>query len=510
MRAGRIYGEDAGMKPGKLTDPGLLSLPLFLAIGLVGCVVAIAVANHFRHAGDLIAFAFVLVAPVAAVMGVFAARTAIRGWSPLWRRLKWWHGLWLVMFVSGLVFRIRDVQDINQDPADAAALFRIALEALLAFVLMTRLALRRGPSWLSSLFQGLTAALAVYSLACVVSSLWSVFPTWTLYKSCEYLVDVALLATIVATVNSTEEYRTFFNWTWTIYGALLVWVWVGAVIWPQAAWEPPLGRTMGSLGVQLSGVLPAVSANDVGTFAAFLGALAFSRLMPIVGRRTDRAWYSLIVLFSLVTMVLSQTRSAIGGFAVGVVLVLFFSGRALKGVMLGLVGAAGALATGAGSVFFEYLKRGQSAEEMETLTKRVDWWAFAWQQFLQQPFTGLGAYAAGRFAVLAKLGSTETSSLHSDYIEMIVGTGFWGLIPMLIALLGTWWLLIRYVRRFPVSSIERQLAVDALAVLGVLTFRTIFMTYITWHPAIPFFVVLGYAEFLRRRSKNATVGLRAP
>ena len=75
---------------------------------------------------------------------------------------------------------------------------------------------------------------------------------------------------------------------------------------------------------------------------------------------------------------------------------------------------------------------------------------------------------------------------------------------MLVAVVGTWWLLIQCVRTFPASSTERQLAVDALAILGVLTFRTIFMTYLTWHPPLHFFVLLGYAEFLRRRYRGVT------
>ncbi len=99
---------------------------------------------------------------------------------------------------------------------------------------------------------------------------------------------------------------------------------------------------------------------------------------------------------------------------------------------------------------------------------------------------------------------TVTSTLHSDYLEIIVGTGIWGLIPALAALLGTWWFLVRYLQRSSEATLERQLAYEAVAVLGLLTFRSVFMTMLTWHPPLDFLVVLGTAEFLRRREVRET------
>ena len=89
--------------------------------------------------------------------------------------------------------------------------------------------------------------------------------------------------------------------------------------------------------------------------------------------------------------------------------------------------------------------------------------------------------------------------MHSDYLEILVGTSFWGMIPFLIALLCTWWLLLRYVRDSSSDLQQRQLAFEAMAILALLTFRSVFMTMLTWHPPLHFLAILGYAEFLRRR-----------
>jgi hypothetical protein len=77
-----------------------------------------------------------------------------------------------------------------------------------------------------------------------------------------------------------------------------------------------------------------------------------------------------------------------------------------------------------------------------------------------------------------------------------------GLIPVLVALLGTWWLLIRSVRSRSLELSEWQLAVEALGVLSVVSVRSFITTHLIWHPSLQFLVVLGYAELLRRQYRQ--------
>jgi hypothetical protein len=121
----------------------------------------------------LVVFVFVL--PVS-------LRQAATRFLALRKQLTWWHGLWLLVFLSGFQFRNRDTQAVAHAAVDAWALYRIALMGITAFVLGVRLVLRR-VSHRGSLFRGPVGALALYAVICVVSTLWSVFPSWTLYKS---------------------------------------------------------------------------------------------------------------------------------------------------------------------------------------------------------------------------------------------------------------------------------------------------------------------------------------
>lgn len=483
----------------------LLAIPALILLGLVLTAVVVGLASHFRSGGAL-ALGIVLMGLPALVLSVAAMRRAASdALAYLSSSLRWWNLLWFLTFASALVFRIRSASEIATEPLDGWAVFRVAVDTVVAFILLGRLALRR-THWVGSMIRGPVGALTVFGLVCLASTAWSVFPPWTLYKSLEYLVDIALLAAVLETLDSVDEFRDLFNWTWALYGLLLLSVWMGAVIWPKEALYSTNFQG-GTLGLRLQGVMPALSANDVGTFAAIIGLLALARLLPIAEERYNKPWYALLLLAGLVTMVCSQTRTAIAGFVLGALLIMIFTRRKGIGAMLTFVAAPVIGIVVAGGLIWSYLARGQTDQQLSTLSSRAQWWSFAWQTFLEHPLTGFGDYAAGRFAVLAKLGLGDTSTMHSDYLEITVGTSIWGMVPFLVALLVTWWLLLRYVRDSSSDVQQRQLAFEALAILALLTFRSVFMTMLTWHPPLHFLAVMGYGEFLRRR-QNAAVAMR--
>lgn len=447
----------------------------------------------------------ILLMPVAVLVFPAALRQAALGIGRLVRSLTWWQGLWIILFFSQFVFRDRTDTSIRESPIDAAALYRVVLVGITAAVLAARLAVKR-PPWLGSLFRGIVGVLACYCGISVISTFWSVYPAWTLYKSLEYLVDVALLAAILTTVRSAREYGNLFDLTWALFGLLLMSVWVGAVVWPREAWQTDVGL----LGPQLYGVLPAIHANSVGEYGAIVAVVSLRRLLLPSDSRSGSLWYGLTCTFGLAALVLSQTRSAIAGFLLGAVLVLLFSkGKGLTTLVLS--GAAALIGLGGvGSLLWEAVLRGQSTKSFQSLSGRVDWWELGWQQFMKSPLTGFGAYTT-RFEVLAKLGDPETANIHNAFLEVAFGVGILGLIPVLVALLGTWWWLIRSLRNSSLESFERGIAVEALGVLGVASIRSLFSANLIWHPSLEFLVVLGYAELLRRHLKYQTsrVGVHA-
>jgi O-antigen ligase len=452
------------------------------AAALSGLLINVLASHFATHTAALLIAAI----PLSLVILGLAIPQAMRNLAFLRSKLNHWHILWLLSYVSALVFRIREASDSRVEPLDSWTAFRIGPEVIILLVLAVSLVTRQG-DWVNSLFRGLFGLLAAYCLWCGISTMWSVYPLWTFYKAGEYLLDVSLVAAIVISLSSAEDYKVFFDWTWTLFGVELVWVWTQALLWPHEALED--GR--------LRGVFPLTAYNAVGESGAVLAIVAFCRLMPLVPRRFSQPWYACLFLFGVMSMLVSQTRSAIAGLVFACVLVLFFS-RGKLGTFLIVAGTAGMAFSGLGVIVRTFLQRDQNQGAFSSLTGRLDWWMYAWQQFLQHPVTGLGAYAAGKFAVMGKLGF-NASSTHSDYIELLVGAGIPGLVMFLIPLIAAWFLLIRYLRDCRFSPFERQLCLESLGVLAIITVHSFFNVELTWHSPMFFLVVVGYVEFLRRR-----------
>ena len=406
--------------------------------------------------------------------------------------LTWWQLLWLLAFLSGLVFRARTSQDIAANAVDGWAIFRIALMGVNAGILILRLALRR-TLWLEYLQRGPIAALLVYCLVCLTSTLWSVFPAWTLYKSVEFSTDVILLAAVAATANSVEMWKKLLDWTWILSGALLFSVWLGILISP----EPALHSNEGVLGFQLSGVLPDVDSNSVGELGAILGVISFCRLLSRSSRRTGRSWYGMLFAGCFLTMVLAQARSAVLGFTVAMALVLALSGRVRLISGLGVIGVLSFLIGPARDTFMAFMRRGETEDEIYKLSSRVDWWSFAWPRILEHPIIGYGAYAGARFLVMAEF--KLDTGIHSDWLEILVGSGISGLIPALLAFFATWYQLLKSVHHPSLLDSERLLAMEAIGAFAVMSVRSVFSPVLYLHPPLVFLAAMGCAEFLRVR-----------
>ncbi|HEV2397357.1 MAG TPA: O-antigen ligase family protein [Candidatus Sulfotelmatobacter sp.] len=424
----------------------------------------------------------------------------------LFRNWTWWHPLWFFIFFSMLVFRIRDVGDAKANPLDAYAMLRILPEAFVSLTLIIRLILKK-PNWLGALFRGIPGAMAIYCLVCIATTPFSVKPDWTAYKSLEFLADVSLLASIVASAEGFFTYKNLVDWTLTFYGLSLIGVWSNLPIWPTEAMD----------GGRLTGVIPVEASNSVGTSGAVLAIVALCRLMPVFGQVKDRAWYTLILIFGLVSMVLSKTRNAEAAFILAILMLIVLSPKLRKIAIYGTIALTPIIVLAiflndqllhqAWELAVSIAQRDQSDAAVGSLSGRTAWWEYGIQQLMHHPWTGLGAYAAGRFAVLGKLGVGAAAMMHSDWIEVLIGTSIWGLIPFAAALFAAWYYLFRCIRSSTFTRDQRQLALELFGLLGMLTMHSFFNDELAWHCPLLYFSILGYAEFIRtqRKAQEANV-----
>jgi O-antigen ligase len=455
----------------------------------------------FRH--PMINVLLVL-APLWAVFIVLpATKTLFRESASLANTFTWWQGTWLLVLLSGLVFRLRDQYDIQQSALDGWAMYRIGLDGVVAMILVMRL-LQRKTLWNRSLFRGLIGIMLVYPVLSILSTTWSAAPAYTLFRSTEYLLDLTALAAIVTTLNSVEEYEKFANWTWTLLGLLVLTAWIGAIVDPADAFLE--GYSYGPLRVRLEGVCPNIDANSIGEYCAILGSISLCRLLDNPDGKYDRAWYRLLFVSAVVTLIFTQTRADVAAFLVALFLLFILTRRYLLGFVAGitatLAGAILLLYTNFGATVTSYLMRGQSVSEAESLTGRLDFWQFAFQKISERPWTGYGGYAGGRFVVLPGLGIPGNTEVLNTFVESFLDIGIWGPAVLIIVLTSIAWYLFRS-SRTPLSLLaENHFAVEILLALSVIVVRCFFTGNITGHPAIAFLTILGCAELLRRRRKS--------
>jgi O-antigen ligase len=432
-------------------------------------------------------------------MALPAALAKVRRLATVFR---WWHWLWLLVYTSGLVFRVRTTETIYDSPVDFWAGFRIGLMGLVAMVLLGRLATRT-TEWGGALLRGLPAGVFLCGLISLISTLWSIYPMWTLYKAVEYLIDVALLVAILTSVRSAEDIKSLFDLTWLMTGLVLLSVWLGVLFRPDAA----IIRGIGLIGIQILGVLPAVATNGVGDLGGTLLVVAATRLLF---RNDHRSLYWIVCLAALVTLILAQSRSPFTGTLLGLLAVFFLARRYGLLSLVGITGAVLLTLTSVAGVVQQAFLRGQSPEQFHSLSGRVGWWAPAWELLRENPFLGLGGWAAGRFAVLGQLGDTDTSSLHNGWLEILVGVGLIGFLPFLVTFLRTWLNLLRPLDTGSSHSagteLRTELRIEAIGIFVLICFRSMFTAEFIWHPPVLFFLVVGYSELLRR---GRFEGLRA-
>src|ERR1700690_178760 len=308
-----------------------------LSLFAVGTFVVFYVAAPFNHP---ILNVLLVLTPIWIVFIAFpVAKTVCRESASLASSFTWWQGLWLVMLLGGLVFRGRDQSDIQRSALDGWAMYRIFVDGIVGLVLLVHF-LKRKTLWHRSLFRGLIGIMAVYPILSMVSTAWSAAPAFTLFRSIEYLLDLAVLSAVVATLNSVEECEKFANWTLTLLGLLVVSAWIGAIVDPSDAFLE--GYSYGPLRVRLEGVWPNIDANSIGEYSAILGSISLCRLLDDPDGKYDRAWYRLLFVSAVVTLIFTQTRADVAAFIISVFLLFILTRRFLLGAITGLAASLAA------------------------------------------------------------------------------------------------------------------------------------------------------------------------
>lgn len=330
-----------------------------------------------------------------------------------------------LLLTSTLVWRVRDVSAITSQPLDPAGLLRVALLCTAAGLALLSVPLQSTARFL----RGASLPYLMYALVALVSALLATHIGLALFRAAELALGIFIVAAAVASDPDhwrTRALRVLLGFT----SISLLIVFLEAVIVPDLALRPisDYGPFAAPFNFRLEGVFPHAAANTVGTYGVFLILLtiyaAHSRFL------TSRIRAVLLCL-GVAAVLLSQYRTGYLALAGVSLLLALVNRRYRSAAVLAVLGIVLTAAFVSPATFVEPIRgllfRGQTPEMLTSLTGREQFWDAALTVWAQSPWFGLGLSSGTRFDVLAHLGYGTVSTIHSTWIEALVGTGLLGI-----------------------------------------------------------------------------------
>lgn len=284
------------------------------------------------------------------------------------------------------------------------------------------------PRWRG--FAGVEALLGTYLAICVLSATWSVSPASTVLKAIPLIASYLALGRLVRLYEAPDDAVRALSGVCHVIGILvaLEFVFLRSHTYIATSQYDPSRR--------LFGVVPTLSPNGL-AFVLVAGLL--SLLLGVGPRWVFRSRFLVVALAAVYVVELAATRTR-SALAIGVMLVLIAVGALLFRRPALVVNstvafaAAGLWAWSPDNVqrLDWFLRRGQDAQTLVSLTGRTDTWHVALIQWQQNRLMGDGYYAGHRLGLNGL--STNVSNIDSTWIESLVDVGILGTVPLAVAL----------------------------------------------------------------------------
>lgn len=305
-----------------------------------------------------------------------------------------------------------------------------------------------------SFTRGPVLAMSAYGLIGLFFFFLSPEPFVSLYWAGLFLSTVFVVWTVVNQDEPEEQTRVLMAVNVILVAILVLFYFAGPL-------RPILLGAPNPRRYQLPFGLGFQNANGVGRFAAVLGLVALSRI-----RHRELylklPWLGLLAV-SLVSLALSESRTAILGFVAGSLLIVLFN-RKFSWLILAIPGIFYYLY----NAWFVWRFRG-SFETAFVLTGREATWRRVLAIALRSPLTGHG-FHADRLMV-------EGEHVHMAYLHSLIQSGVLGALLFAAAMAGLWWIILRNRVLQRLVTIEGQanfLMTESVALLGFMTVRSLF------------------------------------
>ncbi|MEM2175480.1 MAG: O-antigen ligase family protein [Candidatus Micrarchaeia archaeon] len=406
------------------------------------------------------------------------------------KRLYYLEVLWLFAFTSGLTFVLQDVEILRENPIQLSIIHKNISHLILG--LFVSIQILKKPS---AIFKNFILIFTLFSIWCAFSSLWSIYPIWTLYRSIEYFIFVCLVTYTAFSLKNYIELKKLVGFIWLLIGLLVISAWVGMLIFPEQAMRP----SKGLIPFILHGALPRLNANSVSHIGGVISIIGLNRILG--GDKKKKISLISLILFGVATMILAQGRSGMLAFIISAIFLLFFHRRISLLFTITSIILIFIVYTEIEFVFYEFILRGQKPEVIWDLSGRIYKWGIAAMFISEKPFLGYGAFAGSRFLVMPEITGTLSSSTHSAWVELAVDVGFVGALLYAIGILLIVINLLKFISKYK-NNEAYYFLIEMLCILILLIVRSIFSTAVLITPYdFSFLAVLTATIWFRRTER---------
>jgi O-antigen ligase len=364
----------------------------------------------------LLASSHVVLAGIVASLPLLTLVT-VRGVASIARRgaVAFVGVVWFALFASTFVWRTRSTQELDANPLDTAGRIRVALVVLAGLLAAIALCWPRASRPRIPLALSLLAA---YIAIGYVSALGSPLPLQAGYRAFE--LSIGMLAALAGLMLlGPRAGEVLLRLMIGLVAASVAVIWIEAIAVPHAAWA----HTVSAFPYELQGYLPQYSSNSVGTLGGLLGLYGLAR--PSASRR-GQIFATVALAVGAFTLLAAQYRTGILAFLVAGSAVAWYRQK-LTFAVLWIVVALAISAVGVAPTVAhakQIFSKGRP-ELVGTLDDRTVYWHASKPLIRERPYLGWGLNVGSR-RVLVSLGKSDISTIHSTWIEALLGTGFIG------------------------------------------------------------------------------------
>lgn len=384
---------------------------------------------------------------------------------------------WIALILSQARFIAAD-KSVNESVVMSAGEYTQAAWMLLSLFLTLLLLLNArmtGRQWRLPLI-----ALAVYSFLGLTTAGFSPVPLLSAYKASQVLLAAVFAIVALSYLGRAGRPRYLLELTYFVLTLIMVSTAMGGVLAPDLAFQVMHTGGGGTFGAALQCIAPHLHQNGLGLLAAIMVVVATRRAFERE-KRSVRYYYASLAFLSFIVLFAAQARTSLIGLAISILMMSLII-RRLRWLLFVVVGAAVLMASyyvttdsklGIEDDAITYFHRGQTAEQIHTMSGRTILWDIGMNMVSEEPLFGHGFQTGARFGG-RKFGLAEGSNMHNSHVQVLVDSGLVGYLFWLLFVGSIAWLVtVSLVRRhMPARTETDRFQVEAALVVFMLLLRS--------------------------------------